>query len=86
MNASVSVAYIRKPGLTLSTMNANGIHTEILFQLCQISGGGQATLPKVQEQANSPALWRIELGTAPAEVSLAKTITQMRMCVGPGVA
>lgn len=67
-------------------MNANGIHTEILFQLCQISGGGHAILLKVQEQANSPALWRIELGTVPAEASLAVTITQMRVCVGPGVA
>lgn len=68
-------------------MNANEIHTEILFQLCQISGGGHATVLIVQEQANSPALWRgIELGIVPAEASLAMTITQMRMCVGPGVA
>lgn len=68
-------------------MNANEIHTEILFWLYQINGGGQSTLLKVQEQANSPALRRgIELGAAPAEASLARTVTQMHLCVGPGIA
>lgn len=72
------------PGLTLSERNANEIHTEILFRLYhQIRGGRHSALTKVQEQANSPALWRIEMGAAS---SLAVTVIQMHMCIGPGIA
>lgn len=85
MNASVSLAYVKMPGSTLRKTNADEVHTEMLFQLYQVSRGGHSTLTEVREQANSPELRkRIAMGAAPAEASLAMTVIQMHMCVGPG--